>query len=297
MEIIYLVGGNGFIGKNLVKNLALNYRIKVFDKSIDEEYFNSFSNVETCRINLEAEKILLEKGSPDYVINLVSVVTAQRDMSLFDKLVSSNIKVLLNLYDSFKEEKKLKLFIQFGSSEEYGGIKIPFKEEMRECPDSPYALIKQLTTNMAMMLYRNYKFPIMVVRPGNLFGPMQNGNKFIPYVIEHLKNDSSLEVSLCEQKRDFIYVDDFVLALKEILKNYQKCKGEIINISSGKSISLKEVIEICKSALNSKSQVYYGRLPYRENEIMDLKCDIKKFRKIIDKEIVFDVENKIKKML
>lgn len=59
----------------------------------------------------------------------------------------------------------LKLFIQFGSSEEYGAKISPFKEEEREYPSSPYALVKQLTTNTAMMLYYNYNFPVMVVVP------------------------------------------------------------------------------------------------------------------------------------
>ncbi|MCZ2614274.1 NAD-dependent epimerase/dehydratase family protein, partial [Bacteroides fragilis] len=74
----------------------------------------------------------------------------------------------------------------------------------RECPNSPYALVKQLTTNTSMMLYRNYGFPIMVVRPGNLFGPLQNKDKFIPYVVGQLRSGLPLNVSPCEQKRDFI---------------------------------------------------------------------------------------------
>ncbi|MHC8501877.1 NAD-dependent epimerase/dehydratase family protein, partial [Bacteroides hominis] len=78
---------------------------------------------------------------------LASIVTAERNMSLFDELISSNLKILLNLYERFKEESLLKLFVQFGSSEEYGSEQSPFREEDRECPNSPYALVKQLTTN------------------------------------------------------------------------------------------------------------------------------------------------------
>lgn len=121
-----------------------------------------------------ADKIPSEIIAPDYIINLASIVTAERDLSLFDELISSNLKVLLNLYERFKDTSSLKLFIQFGSSEEYGSISSPFKEENREYPNSPYALVKQLTTNTALMLHRNYGFPAMVVRPGNLFGPGQN---------------------------------------------------------------------------------------------------------------------------
>ncbi len=134
----------------------------------------------------------------------------------------SYLKILLNLFNRFKDDTNLKLFIQFGSSEEYGSVNSPFCESMRENPSSPYALIKQLTTNAAIMLNNNYGFPTMVVRPGNLFGPMQNKNKFIPYVIECLSLNSPLYVSPCEQKRDFIYVEDFACYIELILKNYCK---------------------------------------------------------------------------
>lgn len=172
--------------------------------------------------------------------------------------------------------KKLKMFIQFGSSEEYGSEGSPFKETMREQPNSPYALVKQLTTNTALMLCRNYGFPAMVVRPGNLFGPGQNPTKFIPYVINQLKDNKPLDVTPCEQKRDFIHVDDFADAIKAIIKNYRVCVGEIINVSSGVSVSLKSIIEHYKKELKSTSQVNYGAIPYRENEAMDLRCDTEK---------------------
>lgn len=292
-ETLYLIGGSGFIGKNLVRLLYSHYSISVFDKYIDESFFKNYPTVKTITMDLATEKIAESYPTPDYLINLASIVTAERDLSLFDGLISSNLKVLLNLFERFKDDENLKLFIQFGSSEEYGSEGSPFKEENREAPNSPYALIKQLTTNTALMLYRNYKFPTMVVRPGNLFGPGQNENKFIPYIIKQLRENKPLNVSPCEQKRDFIYVDDFVDAIHGILTQHKKAIGQIINISSGESISLKNIIEMCKKQLQSSSEVHYGALPYRENEAMDLRCNIEKLRNILNKEIICDLQNRI----
>lgn len=283
MSALYLIGGSGFIGKNLVRCLSTFYSITVFDKYVDQTFFLSYPDVKTYTVDLVDEKLPNEMPTPDYIINLASIVTAERDLSLFDELISSNLKILLNLYERFKEDDKLKLFIQFGSSEEYGSEGSPFKEENREYPNSPYALVKQLTTNTTMMLHRNYGFPAMVVRPGNLFGPGQNRSKFIPYVIEQLKKGEALDVSPCEQKRDFIYVDDFAETIHGLLDNSDKCVGEIVNVSSGNSVSLKEIIEFYKSKLHSTSEVHYGALPYRENEAMDLKCSIGKMNQIIFK--------------
>lgn len=297
MEKIFLIGGSGFIGKNLVNQLRNNYEVHVIDKYIDEQFFSERPEVKTMKMDLVDEQVPKDYPSPDYIINLASIVTAERNFALFDGLISSNLKVLLNLYERFKEDKKLKLFIQFGSSEEYGNEGSPFKETMRECPNSPYALVKQLTVNTALMLHSNYGFPALVVRPGNLFGKYQNASKFIPYVIQQLKSNAPLNVTPCEQKRDFIYAEDFAWCIEQLVKNYQKAVGEIVNVSSGESISLKEIIEICKSYINSSSIVNYGALPYRENEVMDLRCDEGKLANMINREIKFNITNRLKEYI
>lgn len=282
MEKIFLIGGSGFIGKNLVRCLSPYYQISVFDKYIDSDFFAAYPSVNVYQLDLVADKISTEIITPDYIINLASIVTAERDLSLFDELISSNLRVLLNLYERFKDVSSLKLFIQFGSSEEYGSIGSPFKEENREYPNSPYALVKQLTTNTALMLHRNYGFPAMVVRPGNLFGPEQNKKKFIPYIIDQLRKGEPLNVSPCEQKRDFIYVDDLAEYIHGLLENYKKSVGEIVNVSSGSSIPLKAIIEFYRNKLHSNSVINYGVLPYRENEVMDLRCSVGKLLSIIN---------------
>lgn len=297
METIFIIGGSGFIGKNLVEYLTQKYQVTVVDKFIDEDFFRNHPQVATLKMDLVEERIPLDYKTPDYIINLASIVTAERDLSLFDGMIASNLKVLLNLYERFKDDKHLKLFIQFGSSEEYGNEGSPFVETMREQPNSPYALVKQLTVNTALMLHANYEFPAMVVRPGNLFGKYQSKSKFIPYVISQLNNNAELNVSPCEQKRDFISATDFSWCIAQLIKNYTKCIGQIVNVASGKSISLKEIIETLKMELNSKSVVNYGAIPYRENEVMDLRCSIIKLQSIIGKRVTFNIEDGLQKMM
>lgn len=294
---LYIIGGSGFVGKNMVRLLHEKYAISVFDKYIDEAYFASYPGVVCHKMELDKERISQELPTPEYIINLASIVTAERDMSLFDAMIQSNLKVLLNLYERFKDDKVLKLFVQFGSSEEYGEIESPFFESAREEPNSPYALVKQLTTNTAMMLHRNYAFPIMVVRPGNLFGPLQNKSKFIPYVIEQLRNNQPLNVTPCEQKRDFIYVDDFVDGIHQLMRVAELAQGEIVNVSSGASIALKDIIEHCRKILNSASIVNYGAIPYRANEVMDLRCSMDKFETITRQRIFRDTLSRLETLI
>jgi nucleoside-diphosphate-sugar epimerase len=294
METVFLIGGSGFIGKNLVEYLYDKYDITVVDKYIDEYFFIKYPSVNIIKIDLVEDKIPETIATPDYIVNLASIVTAERDLSLFDGLISSNLKVLLNLFERFKDDRTLKLFIQFGSSEEYGNEGSPFSETMREVPNSPYALVKQLTVNTSLMLHANYGFPAMVVRPGNLFGMYQNKLKFIPYIISQLQEGKPINVTPCEQKRDFIYAADFAWCIGELIKEYEKCVGEIVNVASGKSVSLKSIIETCKTLIGKDAKINYGALPYRENDVMDLKCSIDKLTKIIGKPICFNIDQRLK---
>lgn len=280
MECVFLIGGSGFVGKNFVDLFDKKYQIYVFDKYIDNVFFKN-RNARTFQMDLVNEVIPNTFPEPDYIINLSSIIDTSDNLMLFDALISSNLKILLNLYHRFHDAKSLKLFIQFGSSEEYGNIDVPFDESVREQPSTPYALVKQLTVNTAIMLHRNFSFPSMAVRPGNLYGRFQNVKRFIPYVICSLLNNNPLEVSRCEQKRDFMYCDDFVKAIDRLLENHIKCIGQIVNVSSGQSYSLRCLIDLCREMIGSESDIHYGALPYKANEIMNLHCSIEKYKNIV----------------
>lgn len=282
MEKIILFGGFGFIGKNLYEYLKYNYDLVIIDRIKDESflinnevksYIYDFSNQEELNSIMEIEK-------PDYIINLISVVTANRDLTLFNDMIKSNLDILLKIYESTKKLPNLKLNIQFGSGEEYGNIQSPFNEKDKEIPSSPYAIVKLMTTNTAMMLNKNYNYPICIVRPSNLFGKYQGTEKFIPYVINQLKNNLSIKTSPGEQKRDFIEARNFSREIEILLRNYQSSVGEIFNLGSGESLSLKEIINFLKEQLKSDSKIEFGAFPYRENEMMDFKLNIDKIKKI-----------------
>lgn len=287
MEKVLLVGGFGFIGKNLIKELYQEYEIAVISRNNNENILNEYKNIEFYKFDFEKDSGLnkiIEKIQPKYILNLVSIVTAERDIKLLDKMIQMNASVLLDLYEASKTVKTLKMFLQFGSGEEYGNIEPPFKENIREKPNSPYALAKQLTTNTAIMLYENYDFPISVVRPSNIYGNFQHEDKFIPYIVDKLIDNKTIITSYGEQRRDFIYVEKFVEGIKLVLNNSEDFLGEVFNLSTGKSISLKELILYCKEYINSESQIIFGGIPYRENEIMDFVLDNSKFKEKINTE-------------
>jgi nucleoside-diphosphate-sugar epimerase len=208
-----------------------------------------------------------------------------------------NLQILIELYEGSKNSHSLELFLQFGSGEEYGNIPAPFKESDREYPNSPYALSKQLTTNTGIMLYNNFHFPISIVRPGNIFGEYQESNKFIPYIVNKLRLNEVIETTLGEQRRDFIYVKDLVDGIYQVLEKFPIFVGKIFNLSSGKSHTLKDIIEFCKKNLKSTSFVNYGGVEYRENEIMNFTLSTSRFQELANFNFDFDIYSKLKEYL
>ena len=79
--------------------------------------------------------------------------------------------------------------------------------------------------------------------------------------------------------RDFIYVDDVIRAIIKILKN-KKTTGEIINIGSGKPVSVKKTITtICKIVGGGNPK--FGKIDFRNDEILELYPNISKAKKLL----------------
>lgn len=297
-ELVYILGGSGFIGKHLSSYLKQDYQVVVFDQWIDAAFFAENPLITTHSMDLIASKIPDEFPVPSFIINLASpLVTASREIESLDRMTADNLKILLNLYNRFHDEPRLKLVLQFGSIEEYGNGDAPFTETQREMPNSTYALLKQATTNAAMMLNRNNNFPVAVLRPGNLFGPGQNKNRFIAYVLDSLIRNVSLEVTLCEQRRDFLSVHDFSEIVNEILLRHKSFVGEIVNVASGENVALKDIIAFMQKTTGSSSEVMYGKLPYRENEIMDQRCSINKLESLLEKKLDYDFRQRLREYI
>ncbi|MGL4997854.1 MAG: NAD-dependent epimerase/dehydratase family protein, partial [Cetobacterium sp.] len=223
MEKIIIFGGFGFIGKNLYEVLSQKFEVIIVDKCEDSKFLVKYPNIKRYQYDFQNQETLNEiihKENPKYIINLISIVTADRDLSLFKGLIETNLDILMKIYEATKNSESLKLMIQFGSGEEYGNIESPYRETDKENPNSPYSIVKLMVTNTATMLNKNYNYPITVVRPANLFGKYQAENKFIPYIINKLKNNEEVITTPCEQKRDFIYSEKFAQIIEIIIENH-----------------------------------------------------------------------------
>ena len=112
-----------------------------------------------------------------------------------------------------------------------------------------------------------------------MYGPKQDINRFIPFVINRSMQNKRFNCSEGDQLRDFIYINDVIDALIKTLLN-KKSLGQIINIASGKPKKIKDIVKlIIRSIKGGVPQ--YGKVKLRPDETMKIYANIKKAKKIL----------------
>ncbi len=274
---ILLIGGTGFIGYHLARK-CLNKKWKVTSLSTKKpKKIRNLKKVkyEICDIsNFRKLNIFLEGKSYDYVVNLGGYV----DHKNKKKVMQSHFFGVKNLHKLLKE-KKIKKFIQIGSSSEYGSNSSPQKENTLSKPTSFYGKAKLAASNYLIKQYKINRFPVSILRFYQLFGPNQDNNRFIPELIISCLNKKKFSTSTGSQFRDFLYVDDGINAIiKSIMVN--KSIGRIINIGSGKPIQLKRIMSLVKKKLHYFNPDY-GKIKLRKDELKTIYPELNKMKKVL----------------
>jgi len=113
----------------------------------------------------------------------------------------------------------------------------------------------------------------------HFFGPGDDPSKFVSFIVESLvvHRVESIDLTPGEQYRDFIYIDDVVQAFAAIIKNSSQFpKGlKKFEVGSGIKIKLKDFVQQVKAVSgNNKTELKFGALPYRANELMETKVNL-----------------------
>ena len=281
MYKILIVGGNGFIGQNIISRaISLNWNIYILNLRFHDLQLKYQGITEiVCDVrNLEDLKIKLSKYDFDYVVNCLGYVNHSflNDGGL--NVIQTHFIGTVNLVSVLKKQY-LKKFISLGSSDEYGFSKAPQIETMNANPLTCYALSKTSTSDFLKMMYLSESFPSVILRIFLAYGPNQNAERFIPQIIHGCLTGKEFSVSEGKQVRDFCFISDLVDAIFIVLKS-DITNGEIFNIASGNPSTIKDIILLTKKIIG-KGLPKFGEIPYRKNENMNLLANISKANLIL----------------
>lgn len=274
---ILITGGTGFIGYHLSKRcIKLGWSVTSLSSNSPKTN-KKIQGVKYIKVDIRDKKKLFKiKKDFDYIVNLAGYV----DHSNKKKTLESHYIGCKNLASLFLN-KKIKKFVQVGSSIEYGKSRSPQIENKKNSQStfSIYGKAKLLSTKYLMAIYKKEKFPATVIRLYLVYGPKQDINRVIPITIKNALLDKKFNCSTGLQFRDFIYIDDVINAILKTLKNI-KTNGEIINIGSNKPVRIKDlIIRIC--SLVGSGKPIFGKIKLRKDEIKSLYPNINKAHKIL----------------
>jgi UDP-glucose 4-epimerase len=245
-----VTGGAGFIGSHLVDHLlALGCEVRVIDDLSDglSENLAEAGNRITFREGSITDAGLLDELMPgcDVVFHLGANASVPRssDDPAYD--FERNMAGTFSVLEAMRRHGAGRLL--FASSAAVYGEPQTDDGRMGEShpfvPKSPYGGTKLAGEFMIEAYTRCFDMDQRRVRIFNTFGPRQR--KYVMFdLLEKLRKDPEhLEViGTGEQKRDYNYVADTVLALLTVAA-HPDARGNVYNIAGGRPVSIRDLVE------------------------------------------------------
>lgn len=264
-KTILLTGCAGFIGSNFVRTVAQREKETRFVILDALTYAGRFETIEPYvdndRIQFVKQDIrdasaidrIFAQHDLDGVIHFAAESHVDRSISNPGIFVETNVLGTLNLLNSslkLLDSKKDFRFVHVSTDEVYGSLSETdpaFTERTPIVPNSPYSASKASSDLLVHAYFETYKFPAMITRCSNNYGPFQFPEKLIPLMIDRARKNQPLPVyGNGKNIRDWIFVDDHNEGIWSV---YKKGKaGEVYNFGGN---SERRNIDVVKRILET----------------------------------------------
>lgn len=221
---------------------------------------------------------LMEDLQPDFIVHLAALAFVGHGVA--DDFYRVNLIGTRNLLSAIASASKPPECVLLASSANvYGNASAGvLHEATAPAPANDYAVSKLAMEYMAGVW--NTRLPIVITRPFNYTGVGQAENFLLPKIVSHFRRgEAVIELGNLDVWRDFSDVRAVVAAYRGLLE--AKPVGQTINVSSGVTHSLREVIEMCESISGHTIEVQVNPAFVRANEVKTLCGDNSRLRSIV----------------
>ena len=260
MKKVLLLGGNGFLGRNLAKTLAGtdDFQVSVFDIAFPKEKLGCVEYfVGTMEDSAAIFKIMQDKGI-NVLVHMVSTIIPGSSIEQYInncKLVQLSTIPLMD----YCAKNAVELVYLSSGGTVYGVKGGTISENEPTAPISYYGLSKVQIEDLINFYHRRYKLNYLILRPSNPYGHGQNlyGKQGLIAVVlgKLLKNEPITVFGDGEVVRDYIYIDDFTYYVKELIRN--GVLNETINIGSGIGYSINRIIDVFNKLSKTPLKIEY----------------------------------------
>ncbi|HEB0855341.1 NAD-dependent epimerase/dehydratase [Citrobacter werkmanii] len=207
------------------------------------------------------EKII--KFKPDIVVNTAACYGRNNESA--SVLLESNILLPIKVIESITSFNSV--FINCGTS-------LPQDVNL-------YAYTKQKLPEIARVIINKTDNKFLELKLEHFFGAFDGDGKFTSMVIRSCLNNKAIKLTSGSQKRDFIYIKDLLSAFDCILNHIHEFpKFHTIEVGSGEAVSIREYVDTVQRITKSCSEIEFGAVEQRENELMYSCANVTELKKI-----------------
>lgn len=263
---IVILGAAGFIGTNILIELAKNTEnnITAVDKSLT--YFSHLKNLNLSNVFFRESPLLVDSdydslvSGADIVYHLISTTVPTTSNQHITQELQSNVILSSNLFEACvrKNVKKI-VFISSGGTVYGKEHNCPLNEDSPTNPITAYG-IQKIAIEKLLYLYKYmYNLDYRIIRLANPYGPYQRPNGILgavtTFIYKALKNETIDIYGDGSVVRDFIFIDDAVRALQKIVNGNEMYRT--YNLGCGYGTSIKQVVDCIKKTLGLNLIINY----------------------------------------
>lgn len=287
---ILVTGAFGFLGSAITKQFS-NYKdfnVYALVKSTSSKH--RFSNFEIDKITtIFIDKVDLESIFKNIQFQVViHTATDYGRETTIDKVVKNNVVFPLKIIE-LAQKNQTELFINTDSYFNKSFNNYSYLQS--------YVLTKR---HLEDYLKTIFSIPIVNIKLEHIYGYQDSNTKFVTNIFNKLVGQEPIiEASEGFQKRDFIFIEDIVNLYFEVVvkKAYFDKAYYLIEAGTGKSIEIKHFMMTMKKIIQSNSEIQFGALPMRKNEILDSFANLSLLPNFIQWKPTISIEEGIKKMV
>lgn len=256
---VVVTGGHGFLGSFVVEKLRV---------AGAREVVVPRSQLHDLRIQSEALRLYTD-SRPDIVIHLAAVVGGiGANRANPGRFFYDNATMGINMIEAARIAG-IEKFVCAGTICSYPKFTpVPFREDdfwngYPEETNAPYGLAKKMLLVQLQAYREQYGLNGIYLTPVNLYGPRDNFDLETSHVIPALirkcreaKQNAAPEIvawGTGNATREFLYVEDAAEAIVLAAEKYSK--PDLVNLGSGEEISVRDLLEMIRSAVGSTATV------------------------------------------
>ena len=261
MKTVLVIGSNSFSGSDFIDLLLekRNYRVVGVSRSAEKSALflpykkrNSplfyFFQIDLNKDLRKLEKIIQE-FHPSYIVNFAAQSEVAPSWEHPHHWFQTNAVALTKLISILNNISFIEKYMHISSPEVYGSCNGFISENAPLHPSTPYAASKAAGDLSLFTFYKNFRFPLTIIRATNVYGAYQQLFKIIPRSIISIKKGNSIALhGGGEAIKSYIHIRD--VSLGELAVMEKGNIGEVYHISPNKGVKVKQVVAMIANQMN-----------------------------------------------